>query len=140
MLGHDRRILAAGRRREAIAETGAHHLRRVFVEVDVDALPLLHEQRAQIVDAVGVVGVLVGVEDAVEPIDLGIEKLLAHIGRRIHQDACDAAGVVPLDQKRGAPPAILRILRIAGAPAQGRTRHAAGRPAAEDGEFQGHAE
>ena len=38
VLGDDRRIVAAGRRREAIAEAGAHRLRRVLVEIDVDAL------------------------------------------------------------------------------------------------------
>ena len=45
------------------------------------------KKRAQIVDAVGMVGVLVGVEHAVEPIDLGIEQLLAQIRRRVDQDA-----------------------------------------------------
>ena len=46
---------------------------------------------AQIVDAVGVVGVLVGVEHAVEPIDVGIEQLLAQVRRGVDQDARDAA-------------------------------------------------
>ncbi len=45
------------------------------------------KKRAQIVDAVGVVGVLVGVEDAVEVVDLGVQKLLAQVGRGIHQHA-----------------------------------------------------
>ena len=61
---------------------------------------------AQIVDAVGVVGMLVGVEDRVEPVDLGIEQLLAQIGRGIDQDAGDACAVAPFDQERGAPTAV----------------------------------
>ena len=87
----------------------------------------------------GVVGVLVGVEDAVDPIDLGIEKLLAQIGRGIDQDPGDAAGVMTLDQKRRAAAAVFRIVGIAGAPTQRRPRHAGGGPAAENGEFQRHA-
>ena len=80
VLGHDRRIFAAGRRHEAIAETGVHGARGGLVEIDVDAAALVHEQRAQIVDAVGVVGMLMGDQHAVEPIDLGLEQLLAQSG------------------------------------------------------------
>ena len=94
---------------------------------------------AQVVDAVDVVGMLVGVEHAVEPIDVGVEKLLAQIGRRIHQDPRDTAVVVALDEQCSAPAAVFRIGRIADAPAQRRPRHAAGRPAAEDRELQRHA-
>ena len=93
-------------------------------------------KRAQIVDAVGVVGMLMGVEHAVEPVDVGIEQLLAQIGRGVDQDAGDARQrIVPLDQKRAAPAAVFRIVGIAGAPAQRRPRHAAGGAAAENGEF-----
>jgi len=43
------------------------------------------EQRAQVVDAVDVVGMFVGVEDAVEMIDGSVEQLLAQVRRGIHQ-------------------------------------------------------
>ncbi len=43
------------------------------------------------------------------------------------------------DQQRAAPAAVLRIVRIAGAPAERRARHADRRAAAEDGEGQAHA-
>ena len=67
----DRRIVAAGRRREAIAEARRACIRAVaLVEIDVDALRrCAMNSAAQIVDAVGVVGMLMGVEHAVEPID-----------------------------------------------------------------------
>ena len=42
-------------------------------------------KRAQIVDAVRVVGMLVAIEDAVEPVDVGVEQLLAQIGRGVDQ-------------------------------------------------------
>ena len=58
VLGQNRRIFAAGRRHEAIAEAGLHSLRGRLVEIDVDAAALVHEKRPQIVDAVGVVGML----------------------------------------------------------------------------------
>ena len=45
---------------------------------------------AQVVDAVGVVGVLMGEEDAVEPVDVGVEQLLAQVRRGVDQDAGDA--------------------------------------------------
>ena len=60
-----------------------HGARGRLVHVEVDLAPVLDEQRPQIVDAVGVVGVLVGDQHAVEPLDTGIEQLLAQIGRTI---------------------------------------------------------
>ena len=93
VFGQDRRILAAGRRCEAIAEFGVQRCRRRLVEIDVDPLPALEEQRAQIIDPVGMVGMLVGVEHAVEPLDFGIEKLLAQIRRSVDQDTRRTAAV-----------------------------------------------
>ena len=76
----DRRIFAAGRRHEAIAEAGVHGARRRLIEVDVDAATLVDEQRPQIVDAVRVVGVLMGDQHAIDPVDLGVQKLHAQVG------------------------------------------------------------
>jgi len=126
MFAHDRRIIAAGRRHEAIAEALEERLGGRLVEIDRDALAPVDEQAAQVVDAVGVVGVLVGIEHGVEPIDVSVEQLLAQIGRRIDQDAGDAGAGAALDQKRGAAPTVLGIVRIAVTPAKRRTRHAAG--------------
>ena len=150
VLAQDRRVFAAGRRFEAITEPGVHHFRVKLVEVNVNQLPALDEKRTQVVDAMGMVGVLVGVENAVEPIDVGVEKLLAQIGRGVHQHAREPLPSlprlrgrgrlgVPLDQERGAPAPVLRVFRIAVTPAQSRPRHAAGRATAENGDFQGHA-
>ena len=142
VLDRDRRIFAARRRLEAIAEPGAHDGGGVFIHVQIEPAALLDEQRAQIVDAVGVVGMFVAVENGVEPIHVRVEKLLAQIRRSVSiQAPRDAVAAVPLDQKRRSPAAILRIVRIAHAPAQRRPRHARGRePAAENGEqFQRHA-
>ena len=40
----------------------------------------MQHHRAQIVDPVGLVGVLVGQEHRIEVIDLGVDQLLAQIG------------------------------------------------------------
>jgi hypothetical protein len=80
MLGHDRRVAASWRRVEAVGEPVAHHRGGTLVKVNVHALAALDEKRAQIVDAVGVIGVFVRIEHAVEPIDVGVEELLAQIG------------------------------------------------------------
>src|SRR5579872_2607808 len=87
----------------------------------------------------GMVGMFVAVEDAVQPIDFGIEQLVAQIGRGVDKNARDAPVAAPLDQQRRAPATVLRIVRIAGAPAKRRSRHAGGRAAAQNGECQGHA-
>src|SRR5205807_1971757 len=129
---------AAGRRLEAIPEPGAHRLRGRLIEIDVDPPAPVDEQAAQIVDAVGVVGVLVGEQHRVEPVHLGIEQLLAQVRRGIDQDPGNACAVAPFYQQRGAPAPVPGIARIAGAPTQCRARNAAGGTRAEDGDARGH--
>src|SRR5579862_6947624 len=138
MFAHDRWILTARRRLEAIAEALVHGLRGGFIEIYIDQTPAFDEQRAQVVDAVGVVGMLVRIEDAVEPIDVGVQELFAQIGRRVDEDPCNAGVVAALHEQRGAPAPVLRIFWIAVAPTQRWAWHAAGRPAAQDRKFQWH--
>ena len=59
------------------------------VQIDRNAPALVHHDRAQIVDAVGLVGVLVGQEHGVEVIDIGVDQLLAQVGRGVDQDPGD---------------------------------------------------
>ena len=109
------------------------------VVIDGDAPAPVVGHHAQIIDAVGVVGMVVGVEHAVEPADAGIEQLLAEIRRAVDQHIGRALGAFPLHENRAAPPPVLRICRIARAPDIADTGHAAGRAAAEDGELERHA-
>ena len=62
-------------------------LRGRLVEIDVDAAALVDEQRPQIVDAVRVVGMFMRDQHAVEPVDLGVEQLLAQVRRAVDQHA-----------------------------------------------------
>ena len=61
----------------------------------------------EIVDAVRVVGVRMGHQDAVEPLDAGLDQLLAQIGRRVDEDSGRAAGPEALEEHRAAAAAIL---------------------------------
>ena len=85
MLGEDRRIVAARRRHEAIGKPVHDILRGRLVQIDRNAPALVQHHRAEIVDAVGLVGVLVGQEHRVDMIDPGVDQLLAQIGRGVDQ-------------------------------------------------------
>ena len=139
MPGQDRRIVAALRRDEAIGEPRHDVLGGRLVEIGRDAPALMQHHRAQIVDAVGLVGMLVGQEHRVEVIDFGVDQLLAQIRRGVDHDARDALARRALDQQRAAAAAVFGIVGIAAAPAERRARHAGGRAAAEDRQRQRHA-
>ena len=81
------RVFAAFGRLEAIAEPRAQRLRRRLIGVKVQPAAFAHEQRPEIVDAVGVVGVFMRDEHGIEPADVGVEQLFAQIRRRIDQHA-----------------------------------------------------
>ena len=85
------------------------------------------------------IGVVVGVEHAVEPGHPGIEKLLAKIGRGVDYDRRLAFGAFTLHEQRAAQAPVLGIGGIARPPVVTDTRDAARCAAAEDGELQSHA-
>src|SRR5262245_1095523 len=130
----DRRVFACGRRVETIGETRAELPARHGIVVDIDAAVAVIGDLAQIVDAVGVIGVVVGVEHAVEPDRAGIEELLAQIGRGIDQRRGLTLRAVPFDEERATLAPVLGIGGIACAPMIADAGHAAGRAAAENGE------
>ena len=57
----------------------------------------LDEELAQIVYAMGMVGVLVRVKHAVKPVDIGIEELLAQIRRGVDQNTSGAVARAAFD-------------------------------------------
>ena len=134
MMVEDRRIVAARRRHEAIGKPLHDVLGGRLVEIDRNAPALMHHDRAEIVDAVGLVGVLMGQEHRVEMVDIGVDQLLAQIGRGVDHDPRHAAIGSPLGQQRAAAAAVLRIIGIAGAPAERGTGNAGRGSAAENGE------
>src|SRR4051812_35075715 len=85
------------------------------------------------------VGMRVREQHAIQVVDFRIQELLANVGRGINQNARRSAGPAALDQQRAAPPAVLRIVRIAGAPAAAQSRHTGRRTTAQNDEPQAHA-
>src|SRR5258708_7480197 len=81
----------------------------------------------EIVDAVGLVGMLMRQEYRVNVIDLGVDQLLAQVGRSIDQDSRNSAIPCALREQRSAPAAVFRVFGIPRTPAARRTRHATGR-------------
>src|SRR6185437_17145445 len=93
---------------------------------------------AKIVDPVGLIGVFMGQKHRVEVVHMGVNQLLAQIGRGVDQDPrCSAIGS-PLDEQRAAAAAVFGVVGIACAPAEGGTRHAGGGSAAENRQTQRH--
>ena len=64
---------------------------------------------AEIIDAVRVVGMVVGVEHAVEQADAGVEQLIAAVRRRVDQHVRRPLSALALHEQRAAPPPVLRI-------------------------------
>ena len=106
---------------EAVDEPG---LRRL-VRPDGQAGALVEDDHAQIVDAVHMVGVAVGVNHAIEVADAFAQKLLAQIGRGVDQNAGCAVAIIALDQQRTPGAGVFRIVRVAVAPVPAKARHAA---------------
>src|SRR3954447_20525980 len=131
MARQDRRIVAALGRDEAIGEPRHDVFGGRLVKVDRNAAALVQHDRAQIVDAVGLVGVLMGQVYRVDVIDICIDQLLAQVGRGIDHDPRGAVRACALDHQRAAAATIFWIVGIASAPAEGRTRYAGRGTAAE---------
>ena len=87
MVCHNGRIFAAGRGPKAVAEPHMQNSGSMFVHVNGNSAPVLDDERAKVVDAVGMVGVGMSEKHRVEPIDVRIEKLLPQIRRGINQDS-----------------------------------------------------
>jgi len=82
---------------------------------------------AQVVDAVDVVGVGVGEQHGVHPVDPLRHELQPQLGRGVDQEAAPAR----LDQRRGAHAPVARVRRRAGAAVAADLRHAERGAAAE---------
>ncbi len=109
--------------------------RRGFVGPYRTRVAAVDIEDAQLVDAMGVVGMLMGAEHGIERVDAARQHLLAQIRRGIDQDArCARPCPAALEQQRAAQAPVARLLGIAGAPLIADARHAARRSAAQDGQ------
>ena len=131
-----RRVLAAWRSFEDIAEAPFQRDRRRLVHQGVEARPARDHERANIIDAMGVVGMRMREDDGVEPAHLGVEELLAQIRRGVDENGHRSLALARLEEQGAASAPVLRILRIAIAPIPANARHASRRAAAENGDAQ----
>ncbi len=137
VVDRDRRVVRARRGAEAVAEGLVQARGGRRVRVGRDAPAAVQHEGAQVVDAVDVVGVRMGVDDAVGPIDLRVQHLLPEIRPGVdHDDGAVAVGADALHQQRRPAAAVLRVAGVAGAPVVTDPRHARRRPAAEQREPQ----
>src|SRR5215470_15869276 len=112
-----RRVAAAWRSDETIAEPELEDSPSGLVGINIHAPAMRDEQGAQVIDAMNVVRVFVRIEHAVEVIDVGTEQLLAQIRRGVHQHpGLPTAWAGAIDQNRAASPPILGIAGVAGPP------------------------
>ncbi len=137
----DRRIVAALRPLEDVAEAPRHRRQRLMIGMHVDALAHCQHQGAQIVDAVQLVGMFMGDEDAVQMGGARSDQLLAHVRRGVDQHRGLALRRAPPHQDRAAPAPVLRFGRIADAPIAGpvwpaNARHPARGAGAQNGDME----
>ena len=76
----DRRVFAICRHVEAIGEALPELLSGKFVVIHGNPPPPVIGDHAQIIDAVSVIGMVMGEEHPVEPADANVEQLLAEVG------------------------------------------------------------
>ncbi|MNV20057.1 hypothetical protein D3C71_1109430 [compost metagenome] len=121
---HDRRIISAGRRFQAIAETLADTLHRQRIGIDRYPVLLQENVATQVIDAVQMVGMGMRVENGVDARHPGRNHLLTKIWPGIDSD--DSAATIRsdlLDEKGRARAPVLGIFGIAIAPVTIQPRH-----------------
>ena len=90
------RIIAARRRLEQIIEAQPDGFPGRLVQIEVDLAMHRHGQRAQIVEAMDMIGVGVGQQQGVEPVHAGGDQLLAQVGAGVHQQPRRLASLAAL--------------------------------------------
>ena len=105
---------------EDVGELGGELRHRVARAVRGKDRGLTNRQRTQVVDAVHVIGMGMGEEHGIDPVDSRRHQLQAQLGRRVDQQA----RVARLDERRGSGPAIAWIRGGAGGTVTADLRHA----------------
>src|SRR5262245_53605019 len=86
---------------------------------------------AKIVNSMAMVGMIVGDNDMIYPVNVGREQLFAHVRPAIDEHPRRTA----FHQYRGARPPVSRIIRVTATPVISDPRHAGRCPAAQDPDF-----
>src|SRR5215813_2972810 len=140
MAGEKRWVAAAWRGHKAISESERQNPPSRLVRIDVYGPVMRYEQRAQIIDAMDVVGMLVGIEHTVERIDVGVEELFAQVRRGIDQHAgLGAVRSRAIDQNRATSAPVLGVAGVTSPPPRSGPRNASGKAAAQNRDRKRHA-
>ena len=105
-----------------------------FIAENRDAFLLNEIKAAKLVDAMGVVGMGMSVEDCIQARDLRSQSLLAKVGRRIDEKAFSAK----LDPRRGPEALVLGVPRATDSALALKQRHATRCSTAQDSQRRFH--
>src|SRR5688572_11425529 len=135
----NRRIAAAGRRLEAIGKARYEAVTGACVEPYRH--PPLHRirDRSQIVDAMRMIGMVVGIKHAVERRETDRKELLPNIRPSVDEDFRSAFRADLLDESRTTSAPVFWIIWIAATPIVAEAWNTSGRAAAEDRQTMPHA-
>jgi hypothetical protein len=124
------------RLQERISEPGQQRLLRRPVCPDRQAAAGVEHDLPQVIDAMHMVRMRMGIDNRIKCADPGIQQLLAHVRRGVDQNACCSIIGAALHQQRAAATAVFRICWVTVAPIVAQSRHAARRTAAQNCEGQ----
>jgi hypothetical protein len=105
------RVIEAVLGRKAVAEAVQQDPVGALVRPRLDR-PLAQHVGPHVVDAVDLVGMLVGPQHGVDALDLRVQELRTQVGRGVDQDGL----ALVLDQDGAAPSAVARVPGVGGAP------------------------
>ena len=129
-------IGAARRLHEGIGKARKQRLLRRRIRPNGQPLAQVKDDLAQIIDAMHVVGMRMGIDHRIQCADTGIQKLVAHVGRGVDQDPRYTLAALAFHQHRTAATAVLGVHGVAVAPVAPQPWHPARRPASQNGKAQ----
>ena len=80
VLIQNRHVVRAFRRLKAIGKPVCQRGRRWFVHIDIHTLHAVDRHHAQIVNAVGLVSMVMGEKNPINPFSASVQQLVAHVG------------------------------------------------------------
>ncbi|MNT29051.1 hypothetical protein D3C72_1647760 [compost metagenome] len=121
---------------ENIVEPPRQGVVRGRVHPRLNPSPRMNGENSQIVDTVGLIRMVVGIENGVDMGDPRHQGLLSQVRRGVDQDAGGSVRTATARQHGAAGAPISGLARITVAPIAIAARHAAGRAATEDDDLQ----
>ena len=128
MLFQDGGIRIAIKLPETIVKSPRQDIQCFLIAPHINPLPVANGQDAQLVYPVALIGMFMGPDNAVEPIDTSIQQLFADVRRGVNQHLC----LFVFHKDGTAATAVFLLLRVTGAPFITNARNPARGAASED--------